>query len=99
MINKLIKNFNARSFGHLIIIFIIFAISGSLTLILSEPIINLINVNYHVKNSFILLFLRILIIFPLYQIILIFIALIFGEFSYFYDFEKNMFKKLIKKIK
>ena len=99
MIIKFIKYFKAKSLNHLILIFIIFGISGSLTLILSEPIINFIKINEIVENTFILLFLRIIIIFPLYQLVLISIATIFGEFNYFLSFERSMLKKLVKKLK
>ena len=99
MIIKFIKYFQAKSFNHLILIFIIFGISGSLTLILSEPIINFIKINKIVENTFILLFLRIIIIFPLYQLVLISIATIFGQFNYFLSFERSMLKKLFKKLK
>ena len=99
MIIKFIKYFKAKSLNHLILIFIIFGISGSLTLILSEPIINFIKINEIVENTFILLFLRIIIIFPLYQLVLILIATIFGEFNYFLPFERDMLKKLFKKLK
>ena len=99
MIIKFIRYFKAKSLNHLILIFIIFGISGSLTLILSEPIINLIKMNEILENKFILLLLRIIIIFPLYQLVLILIATIFGEFNYFLSFERNMFKKLLKKLK
>ena len=99
MIIKFIKYFKAKSLNHLILIFIIFGISGSLTLILSEPIINFIKMNGTIENTLILLFLRIIIIFPLYQLVLISIATIFGEFNYFFTFEKSMFKKLLKKLK
>ena len=99
MIIKFIKYFNFKSLNHLILIFIIFGISGSLTLILSEPIINFIKINEIVENTFILLFLRIIIIFPLYQLVLISIATIFGEFNYFLSFERSMLKKLFKKLK
>ena len=99
MIIKFIKYFKARSLNHLIIIFIIFGISGSLTLILTEPIINFIKMNEIVENTFILLLLRVFIIFPLYQLVLISIATILGEFNYFLTFEKSMLKKLFKKFK
>ena len=99
MIIKFIKYFKAKSLNHLILIFIIFGISGSLTLILSEPIINFIKINEIVENTFILLFVRIIIIFQLYQLILISIATIFGEFNYFLSFERNMLKKILKKLK
>ncbi len=99
MIVKLIKYFKAKSLNHLILIFIIFGISGSLTLILSEPLINFIKMSGLVDNTFFLLILRIIIIFPLYQLVLISIATLFGEFNYFLSFERNMFKKLFKKLK
>ena len=99
MIIKFIKYFKAKSLNHLILIFIIFGISGSLTLILSEPIVNYIKKNEIVENKFILLLLQIIIIFPLYQLVLISIATIFGQFNYFLSFERSMFKKLFKKLK
>ena len=55
--------------------------------------------NEIIENTFILLFLRIIIIFPLYQLVLISIATIFGEFNYFLSFERSMLKKLFKKLK
>ena len=99
MIIKFIKYFKAKSLNHLILIFIIFGISGSLTLILSEPIVNFIKKNEIVENKFILLLLQIIIIFLLYQLVLISIATIFGQFNYFLSFERSMFKKLFKKLK
>jgi hypothetical protein len=55
--------------------------------------------NEILENTFILLLLRIIIIFPLYQLVLISIATIFGEFNYFLSFERSMLKKLFKKLK
>ena len=99
MLIKLIKYFNAKSLNHLILVFIIFGISGSLTLILSEPIINFIKMTKITEDLFFLLLLRIFIIFPMYQLVLILIATIFGEFKYFLTFEKSMYEKLFKKLK
>ena len=98
MIIKFIKYFKAKSLNHLILIFIIFGISGSLTLILSEPIINFIKINEIVENTFILLFLRIIIIFPLFQLVLISITTKSSEFNYFLLFERSMLKKLFKSL-
>ena len=99
MIEKLIKRFNAKSLSHLVIIFVIFGISGTFTLMITEPIINLLKITEIFKNSLVLLFLRVIILIPLYQIILISIGYVFGEFDYFYTFEKKIYKKLLKKIK
>ena len=40
------------------------------------------------------IFLRILIIIPIYQLILIVVASIFGEFQYFWKFEKQFLKRI-----
>ena len=91
------KKFNARSIKHLIIIFIVFSISGSLTIYLSFPIINFFQIYKYIDNLFLLLIIRLLIIFPLYQLILISVGIIFGELDYFINFEKKFLKKLFLK--
>ena len=40
------------------------------------------------------IFFRVLIIIPIYQIILIIIAALFGEFEYFWEFEKKFLKRI-----
>ncbi len=99
LIDKLIIHFEAKSRFHLFIIFLIFGISGSCTLILSEPIIEYIRFSNLVQNVFLLFVIRIFLIFLVYQIILIIIGFLFGEFLYFYNFEKKMLKKIFKRFK
>ena len=43
--DKLILFFKAKSFFHLFIIFIIFGISGSLSVFISGPLINYLNID------------------------------------------------------
>jgi hypothetical protein len=38
--------------------------------------------------------LRLLLIFPIYQILLVFVGFIFGQFSFFWNFEKKMLERL-----
>ena len=40
------------------------------------------------------IFFRVLIIIPIYQLILIVVASIFGEFQYFWKFEKKFLKRI-----
>ena len=94
MLNKFLIYFNARSLKHLLIIFLVFSISGLLTIFLSEPLIFLLNIDYLLNTKILYYTTRILIIFPLYQIILLFVGFIFGEYEYFVEFEKKTFKKL-----
>ena len=88
---KLLK---VNSNFQLLIILIVFAITGSLSLYLSEFILNFLNVTQNNMNIFLYWSLRILILFPVYQILLIIIGTLFGQFSYFWAFEKKFLKKI-----
>ena len=97
MVNKLKKIFKATNNSHLFIIFLVFGISGSLSVIVSEPIIKLFKINELIDNYFLYLTIRILIIFPVYQVVLLFVGTLFGQYKYFLDFEKKMLKRFKKK--
>jgi len=94
MTEKLIKKFEANSIKHLILIFTIFALSGSGSLLVSSPIMIAINLKSFVTSYPLYILIRILIIIPIYQIMLIIIATIFGEFKYFWRFEKKFLQRL-----
>ena len=98
MIQNLIKKFNAKSKVHLLVIFFIFGLSGSFSLWISSPIMLALDLKNILNNYHLYIFFRFLIIIPIYQIILIVIASIFGEFQYFWRFEKKILKrfKIIK---
>ena len=88
------KFLKVNSNFQLLIILIVFAITGSLSLYLSEFILNFLNVNQHNMNILFYWFLRILILFPVYQLLLILVGTLFGQFSYFWKFEKKFLKKI-----
>ena len=88
------KFLKVNSNFQLLIILIVFAITGSLSLYLSEFILNFLKVNQHNMNILFYWFLRVLILFPVYQLLLILIGTLFGQFSYFWKFEKKFLKKI-----
>ena len=94
MLNKLVKKFQANSVKHLAIIFIIFALSGSTSLLISLPILSAINLKNLVTYYPLYIFIRVLVIIPIYQITLIILATVFGEFNYFWKFEKKFLQRL-----
>lgn len=94
MLKNLVKQFNAKSNKHLLIIFIIFALSGSGSLFVSSPILSVINLDSLVTFYPLYLLIRIIIIIPIYQIMLIIIATLFGQFNYFWKFEKKFLQRL-----
>ncbi len=94
MVEKLVNKFKANSIRHLIIIFIIFAISGSGSLFISSPILIALGLDKLITFYPLYIFVRIILIIPIYQFILIIIASLFGEFDYFWKFEKKFLQRL-----
>ena len=94
MIEKLVNKFKANSIRHLFIIFIIFAISGSGSLFISSPILVVLGLDKLITFYPLYIFVRIILIIPIYQFILIIIASLFGEFDYFWKFEKKFLQRL-----
>ena len=94
VLKKIIDKFNARSFKHLTIIFLVFALSGSASLLMSSSILTAINLKVLINFYPLYLLVRIILLIPIYQLLLIIIATLFGEFRYFWNFEKKFFKRL-----
>ena len=95
MINSLINFFGASSKFHLLKIFIIFGLAGSLSLVLSDPLLKLVSIEKFISNKVFYWIIRLILIFPIYQFVLIALALVFGEFNYF----KKFFIKFINYFK
>ena len=93
ILKKLILIFKAKSFYHLIKIFFIFGFAGSLSLYLSELFYDLTNlqdlINIFIVNFIIKIFFLILV----YQLTLLSIAIVFGEFEYFLKFFTKFFNR------
>ena len=97
--SQLKKKWGVSSNFQLIIIFIVFGITGSLSVRLGEPLLNLIKL---VPDKFeaipfgkiIYWTIRIIAIFPLYQVLLIIVGSGFFQFRFFWNFEKKILKKI-----
>ncbi|MDA0316107.1 MAG: hypothetical protein O2906_01220 [Bacteroidetes bacterium] len=83
---------NAR--WELIRIFIVFGITGSSSVFVGRPIIKLLGVS--IENLGPVLYWVIFCVVSLifYQILLVFCGWLFGQFEFFWDFEKKMLKRL-----
>tara|TARA_B100000989_G_scaffold295024_1_gene275200 strand:+ start:738 stop:1046 length:309 start_codon:yes stop_codon:yes gene_type:complete len=94
MINKFKLKYGIKSNYQLIIIFIIFGITGSTAAYISNPLMEFINIKKSDLNIFIYWIVRIFVITFVYQIILLAVAFVFGEFKFFWNFEKKMLKRI-----
>ena len=93
MKNKLIKIFKVKDFSQLIIIFIVFGITGSLSVVLGKYVLINIFGESFLKNDY-YWFLRLILIFPIYQVLLIVVGTSFGQFRYFWEIEKKILIKM-----
>ena len=98
-LSQLKQFFKAKSYGHLFVIFLVFAITGSLTVVVSDYIVLIFGVSKETFGVLYYYLLRIILIFPVYQILLIIIGTIFGKFRYFREFEKKFIRRLGFKVK
>ena len=78
-----VKAFNARSYRHLMVIFIIFAISGGVAVFCSKFLLLLLNLDRSSLSNYIYWPIRLVVLLIAYQFILLFVSTIFGEFNHF----------------
>ena len=83
---------------QLLTIFLVFGVTGSLSAYISQPILNFIGIDRMSISSWLYWPIRILIIFPIYQILIVAIGALFGQFKFFWKFEKKMLARLGFKI-
>ena len=91
---KLKDKWNITSNFQLIIILIVFAITGSLSLVVSEPILEILGINSSSMSTWLFTPLRLIIVFPIYQLLILAIGFLFGQFNFFWQLEKKMLIKM-----
>tara|TARA_Y100001936_G_scaffold2153_1_gene2069 strand:- start:182 stop:478 length:297 start_codon:yes stop_codon:yes gene_type:complete len=98
MLEKIKKRWGISSNFQILKIFIVFGITGSTAAWVSEPLCNFLGITESNLNLLIYWTIRILLITIVYQFILIFVAFIFGELNFFWNFIKKFLKRLGFKI-
>lgn len=78
---------------EMIRVFIVFAITGSSSLVVGRPIIKLLGITKENLNPIIYWILFIIIGLIFYQILLVAFGWLFGQFKFFWEFEKKMLKR------
>ena len=77
-----------------IAIFLCFAVTGSSAGRLSDPLMALIGLSKESTNGWLYWPVRILLIFPIYQVLLVIFGWIFGQYVFFKDFAKKMMSRI-----
>jgi hypothetical protein len=105
--NRLKKKWNITSNLQLVVIFIVFGLTGSVSVKFTDPLLDFFKIYPDTFKSIlggVILYwiIRILIVFPIYQILLLIFGALFFQFRFFWEFEKKIlrrmgFKNLFKK--
>ncbi len=82
------ERWNIKSNWQVVVILVVFAVTGSTAAYLSKPILSLLGIPK--SNPWIYYPLYVILIFPVYQVLLVSYGFIFGQFRFFWAFEKKM---------
>lgn len=91
---KLKERWGISSNWQVVVIFIVFGITGSTSAKIAGPIVEFLGITQENTSDWIYWPVRILLIFPVYQVLLIIFGWIFGQFQFFWAFEKKMLRRL-----
>ncbi len=98
MFGRLKKRWKISSNFQVLVILIVFAVTGSLTVYARKFIFDLIGITTETLLLLRVLF-YILVILTVYNILLLIVGFIFGQFSFFWEFEKKFFSKFLARRK
>ncbi len=97
--NHLKNKWGITSNSQFTIIFIVFGITGSTSVKVTKPILEFLGFYPNIFEDIFLgslwyWILRILIIFPIYQVLLIIFGTLFFQFKFFWEFEKKILSRM-----
>ena len=91
---RLKEKWGITSNFQFIIILIVFSVTGTLAVWVAKPILELVGLDKSAVTPWMFWPIRIAIIFPIYQVMIVVIGALFGQFKFFWAFEKKMLSRL-----
>ena len=91
---KLKKRWGITSNAQIFVIILVFAITGTSSSFIGKPILAALNITHENLNDFAYWSLYALILFVVYQFLLVFFGWLFGQFQFFWTFEKRILKRI-----
>jgi hypothetical protein len=76
------------------LVLLVFACTGFSVLFLKKPLFGLMGMEHYSGWLYTLIYL--LLILPLYQILLLFYGFVFGQFDFFWEYERKMFRRIFE---
>ena len=94
LLEKLKKRWGIDSNWQVIMILVVFAITGSTASYIGKPILNFLNITTESFGTFGYWSIRIVLLFIMYQFMLVFFGWLFGQHKFFWNFEKKMLSRI-----
>ncbi len=91
-IDRLQEKWNLKSAKQVVLVLIVFACTGTTVLLLKKPVFSLLGITEikgWLSNILYLIF-----ILPVYNIVLLIYGALFGQFAFFWEYEKKMFRRM-----
>ncbi|WBL43232.1 hypothetical protein PBT90_00725 [Algoriphagus halophytocola] len=90
-LQRLQTKWKLDSLLKVVLVLVVFACTGFTILFIKNPILNFFGVE---KGGFVNTILYLLLVLPLYQIFLLIYGFIFGQFKFFWEKEKQIFRRI-----
>ena len=90
---KLEERWGIKGWKQIILIFIVFGLTGSSSVFIGKKAMAFLRISDDM-NPWIYYPIRILLVFFIYQVTLLWIGFLFGQFTFFWNFEKKMFSRI-----
>ncbi|MES2733316.1 MAG: DUF6787 family protein [Bacteroidota bacterium] len=94
-INRLQQRWGVNNAWQVIIILVVFACTGFTAMGIKKPIFNLLGVDLDTPG-WLKTVIYIFTVLPAYQVFLLFYGFVFGQFTFFWNFEKRLFGRIGK---
>lgn len=86
------ERWNITSDWQVVVIIIVFAVTGSTSALIAKPVLGLFGITKETISLWFYYPLYIVMIFPVYQVLLVTFGFLFGQFKFFWAFEKKMLR-------
>lgn len=88
------KRWNIQSNWQVFVILVVFAVTGSSAALLAKPFLAIFGIVRDTTSAWVYWPLYVILIFPIYQVLLVTFGFIFGQFDFFWAFEKKMLRSM-----
>ena len=97
LIDKLKDRWELKTLGQLIIVLIVFAFTGTTVMVIKKPLTDMLFVTTEGNTWFTIGYW--ILILPIYNMLLLFYGFIFGQFRFFWNYERKFFNKIFSRKK